>query len=143
MVGKPLAEVKVVFVERLPLIISSAQKNFIIKAENMLELNKHFYTGTQKFLRFIESSYHPKTLSTKLQAFHTLDFSEFVTELKKQNVKLSKQEEFGLLDLFEAQKNHALDLQEQIEQTDQKIDRMVYELYGLTEEEIWLVEGKS
>ena len=32
-------------------------------------------------------------------------------------------------------------LQRQIEATDQQIDQLVYELYGLTEEEIKIVEG--
>ncbi len=32
-------------------------------------------------------------------------------------------------------------LQRWIEQTDRQIDRLVYELYGLTEEEIAIVEG--
>ncbi len=31
----------------------------------------------------------------------------------------------------------------QIEATDQEIDALVYELYGLTEEEIAIVEGES
>ena len=34
-------------------------------------------------------------------------------------------------------------LQRQIEATDQQIDQLVYELYGLTEEEIKVVEGKG
>jgi hypothetical protein len=33
-------------------------------------------------------------------------------------------------------------LQRQIDATDQQIDQLVYELYGLTEEEIKIVEGK-
>ena len=33
-------------------------------------------------------------------------------------------------------------LQRQIDATDHQIDRLVYELYGLTEEEIRIVEGK-
>jgi hypothetical protein len=32
-------------------------------------------------------------------------------------------------------------LQRQIDSTDEQIDRLVYELYGLTEEEIQIVEG--
>ena len=32
-------------------------------------------------------------------------------------------------------------LQRQIDATDRQIDRLVHELYGLTEEEIWIVEG--
>ena len=34
-------------------------------------------------------------------------------------------------------------VQRQIDATDRQIDRVVYELYGLTEEEIGMVEGKS
>ena len=34
-------------------------------------------------------------------------------------------------------------LQRQIGATDRQIDRLVYELYGLTEEEIGIVEGKE
>jgi hypothetical protein len=33
-------------------------------------------------------------------------------------------------------------IQREIESTDRAIDRLVYELYGLTEEEIRIVEGK-
>jgi hypothetical protein len=34
-------------------------------------------------------------------------------------------------------------IQRQIQATDAQIDRLVYELYGLTEEEIAIVEGKG
>jgi hypothetical protein len=34
-------------------------------------------------------------------------------------------------------------LQRQVETTDREIDRLVYELYGLTEEEIAVVEGSG
>ena len=34
-------------------------------------------------------------------------------------------------------------LERQIESTDEAIDRLVYELYGLTEEEIKIVEGRE
>jgi type II restriction/modification system DNA methylase subunit YeeA len=35
----------------------------------------------------------------------------------------------------------ALEIKSKIAKTDKEIDRMVYELYGLTEEEIGIVEG--
>jgi len=143
MVGKPLAEVKVVFVERLPMIISTDQSVFIEKADKMLELNNRFHESTKKFLRFIESSYSPKKLSTRLNTFYTLSFNDFVKELKKQKVSLPKQDEFELMDLFEAQKAKTLSFRQEINQADKEIDRMMYELYDLTEEEIRIVEGKS
>ncbi len=34
-------------------------------------------------------------------------------------------------------------IQRQIDETDRQIDNLVYELYGLTEEEIKIVEGET
>jgi hypothetical protein len=44
------------------------------------------------------------------------------------------------MELFEENKMKVLELKTQIDQTDREIDRMVYALYGLTEEEIAIVE---
>ncbi|MFA7231519.1 MAG: hypothetical protein WC071_09645 [Victivallaceae bacterium] len=43
---------------------------------------------------------------------------------------------------FVQEAKRALELKAQIETTDRTIDRMVYELYGLTEDEIKIVEGE-
>jgi type II restriction/modification system DNA methylase subunit YeeA len=80
-------------------------------------------------------------LSTKLETFYTLDLGDFIQELKKQKVTLSKQNEFELLSLFDDQKTQAVTLRQKIKKTDKEIDKMVYELYGLTDEEIKIVEG--
>jgi hypothetical protein len=45
------------------------------------------------------------------------------------------------MELFEPKKKEAQELQAQITATEKEIDQMVYELYGLTEEEILIVEG--
>ena len=42
---------------------------------------------------------------------------------------------------FETYQKELLDLKTQIETTDKQIDKMVYELYGLSEDEVALVEG--
>ncbi len=44
--------------------------------------------------------------------------------------------------IFEEQKAKANNIQLVIQQTDKKIDQIVYELYRLREEEIGIVEGK-
>ena len=54
---------------------------------------------------------------------------------------LTKKDEFEWMSLFEENKKKAQDLQTQINQTEHEIDQMVYELYGLTEEEIRIVEN--
>lgn len=54
---------------------------------------------------------------------------------------LTKKDEFEWLGLFEENKQKAQALQTQINQTDKQIDQMVYELYGLTDDEIAIVEN--
>jgi len=68
------------------------------------------------------------------------DFGVFLKELKKQRIKLSVSEEAAWMQFFEEQKAKALGMQQKIDQTDREIDQMVYDLYGLTEEEIRIVE---
>jgi hypothetical protein len=43
--------------------------------------------------------------------------------------------------LFLSRTTKAISIKSQIDQTDKEIDQMVYELYGLTEEEIEIVEN--
>jgi type II restriction/modification system DNA methylase subunit YeeA len=47
------------------------------------------------------------------------------------------------MEIFETKKTELNNLQSEINKTDKEIDQMVYELYGLTEEEIEIVEGKG
>ena len=49
-------------------------------------------------------------------------------------------EEFNLLKVFKSEKEQALEIKAIIDQTDKEIDQMVYQLYGLTDEEIRIVE---
>lgn len=65
----------------------------------------------------------------------------FLGELSKAKVKLSLSEEAEWMAYFTEQKAKALALQAYITRLDREIDALVYELYGLTEEEIKIVEG--
>lgn len=47
------------------------------------------------------------------------------------------------MELFEENKKKALALKAEIDKTDKEIDQMVYELYGLTEEEIQIISGAT
>ena len=54
---------------------------------------------------------------------------------------LSALDEEKWLDRFERLKKEALAIKGVIDSTDKEIDEMVYELYGLTEDEIQIIEG--
>ena len=77
--------------------------------------------------------------------FYELEFIEFIKELNKGirksgGEKLSKLQEMEWIEVFETKKKEAQQLKEEIDKTDREIDQMVYELYGLTEDEIKIVE---
>ena len=65
-------------------------------------------------------------------------------ELKKKLLKSSffSPKEIGeLKKYFDKYKTELINIKSEIDKTDREIDRMVYELYGLTDEEIKIVEG--
>jgi len=80
-------------------------------------------------------------LSKKLQKWFLLNYSDFIKELKKKKIKLSLSEEAEWEDYFLQEQQKALALKTKIDTTDKEIDAMVYKLYGLTEEEISIVEN--
>ena len=84
---------------------------------------------------------HVKHSSKKIEEFYTLTWSEFEKELSKNKITLLGVSKDDWFDRFDRFKKLALELKTQIDQTDKEIDRMVYELYGLTQEEIQIVEN--
>ena len=127
----------------IPKIELKEQKPFIQKADKMLALNKELQVASAKFQRSLQREFPDKLekLSKKLQDWYELSFADFVKELKKKKIKLSLSQKSEWEDYFLAEQQKAMELKTQIDQTDKDIDQMVYELYGLTEEEIEIVEN--
>jgi hypothetical protein len=119
----------------------SDTKAFIEKADQMLSLNKELQQVETAFLALLQSKFTIEKPSKKLQNWPGLYFGGFLKELKKQKVSLSLHEEAEWMAYFNAQKQKAGELKTQIDQTDNAIDQLVYELYGLTGEEIAVVES--
>jgi hypothetical protein len=99
----------------------------------MLELNKNFQEKISGFLKFLEQKFSLEKISKKLEKFYELDFSEFKKQLKIK--KISLDEEMELQEFFDKKKSEVLVLKGEIDETDLEIDEMVFELYGLSEEE--------
>jgi len=117
------------------------QKSFIKKVDLMLEKNNCYFSIQSQFKDLLSNKFKLEKVSTKLQNWQTLEFNDFIKELKKSKVKLSLSEESEWLSYFNEQKQKGSELKTQIEQTDKEIDQMVYELYGLTPGEIEIVEN--
>ncbi len=116
---------------------------------NIMELNNELQKITDSFSELLQSKFDIDKLSRKLESWHDLTFKEFLKELEKARKKARRdcnplpiQEQAEWMEYFNQQKAKADDLKSQIAQTDSEIDAMVYDLYGLTEEEIRVVEEK-
>ncbi len=108
---------------------------------DMIQFAKSLDTQLNGLLNLTKSKFALEKFSKKLQNWHELDFATFSKELKKQKIQLSLADESEWLIYFEAEKKKAQDLQTQINQIEKEIDQMVYQLYGLSEEEIEIVEN--
>ncbi len=119
-------------------------------AERMIEMNKEKNEEIKGFLEWFEreigAEIEALTNKTKLKQYHDLDFDELLDILKKNKkkipVNLSNRElQKNLKGEFEGSMRKLRPLIERIEKTDELIDQVVYRLYGLTEEEIRVVEA--
>ena len=129
-------------IKNIPMFELSPQIEVIFseKADKMLFLNKNLQELSQKFQRMIMRELGLEKISTKLQNWYLLNFDEFIKELSKVKVKLSLSQKADWEDYFIAEKSKAETLNNEITKTDKEIDGMVYELYGLNEEEVRVVE---
>lgn len=116
------------------------QQPFIEKADKMLSLNKELQEVSQKYQRMIMREFNLEKLSTKLQNWYLLNFDEFIKELSKVKVKLSLSQKADWEDYFVVEKEKADTLNNGITKMDKEIDGMVYELYGLNDDEIKVIE---
>jgi uncharacterized membrane protein YgaE (UPF0421/DUF939 family) len=107
----------------------------------MLELNKGLQPLVHKFLKRLNISFEIEKLSRKLKKFYELEFSEFVKELKKKKVAFSLVQQDEWEEYFDSYKVVILALKSEIDKCDSDIDEMVFELYGLSEEERKVVLG--
>lgn len=128
------SEIQARSVGRLPIpnTTFSEQKPFIEKADLMLSLNQDLQEKSGNFLKNIQARYNVSKITRKLEKWWELDFAEFLKETKI-SIPLTEQEE--LMQYFEIRRAEVRGIDTEIRKTDTEIDNMVFDLYGLTEEE--------
>jgi len=125
----------------------------------MIELNKQKQTEIKSFLqwleRFIGCQVDTLTNKSKIQNYlgdyykdvPHLSFDDLIEVLKKNTKKIkidpiARKDQQALEKEYQDSLNTLLPIKEQLTRCDQLIDAIVYRLYGLTEAEIAIVEGK-
>jgi type I restriction-modification system DNA methylase subunit len=126
----------------LPIVGNINQEPFIEKSNQILILKNELRDGLNGFKGWLQREpYNIVKFSKKLNKYYKLSFEEFLTELNKKKVDTKQRKTQELLKTeFEESVTIINPLLQQIKETDNEIDKMVYDLYGLTPEEIKLIE---
>ncbi|QKJ61737.1 Eco57I restriction-modification methylase domain-containing protein [Flavobacterium sp. M31R6] len=137
-------EISKVYFEHFPVPSANMEQTSILAkySAERTQLTVVSREVVEKFQRTILRKFEITDLPKKLQDWYLLAYAEFIKELAKKKIKLSLSEEAEWEDYFNQESKKALDLKNQIDTTDKEIDKMVYELYGLSEEEILIIEEK-
>jgi hypothetical protein len=121
-------------------------------AEQMVEMNKEKNAEIKKFLTFIEgeigNSIDALSNKTLIQEYYANEFTKFVDVLVKNKSKIkegynpkSRAHHDTLKDWYDSSVAKLKPLITKIDVTDALIDQITYKLYGLTDEEIKVIEG--
>ena len=135
-------EVKPQYFEQIPIPVISDNINNLLsnKTDNIISNTREAQKIKTKFIKLLNNKFNEVKITKKLENWFDLSFTDFLKELKKQKKYLSLSDESEWLDFFEAQTKAYTDLSNSIKNQEKEIDQMVYELYGLTQEEIKIVE---
>ena len=145
MIGKPFAEVKVVFVERLPLPIlddKTVAEKIEGYADTLLRLHQARHDTAKKFVDYLVAAYKPKKLTEKLRECLEGDFDALIKELKAQKATLSAADKMELLPLFTETREKCAALAREINAAENALDTEIFKIYALTAEEIAIMERK-
>jgi len=122
-------------------IDESTKKQFEEVVNRMIILKNDYNQKISKFFNRIKKSFNLEKLNNKIHSFYELEFNDFVKEIEKlSKKKLSLKEQDEWEDYFNEYKKDLLSLKDKIEKTDSEINKMVYKLYGLSKDEIQIIE---
>ena len=128
----------------VPQISLADQQPFIEKAQTMLDLTKQLNSLSFTFLDYLKAKMgNPSKLSNKLLKWYNLPDDAFLTEINKlaKTQKLANFDERAVFVAFKTDSKKIKEIQQALANTDAEIDRAVYALYKLSEEEIGVVEN--
>jgi hypothetical protein len=124
----------------IPIVNDVTKNKFSSLVDIMHSKSKEQQILKSKFINLLKANVGIKKISSKIDSFYEYDFKTFLRELNKQKIELSLDKQSEWNEFFEQKKKEINKLLNEILKTNNDIDQMVYQLYGLTEEEINIVE---
>ncbi len=123
---------------------SNEQIPIILRVDEMIILKQQLQAEVDGFKDWIQKTFKVEKLSQKLEKYYELTDDEFIQELRKKKVDTKSRKNRKYLEREFSESIIIINpLLEKIKETDDEIDQMVYELYGLTDDEIKIIEDSS
>ena len=135
-------ELRSIYMKDVPIAQTDNKEPLATRAETMLDENKRLQALKSQFLQLLQTQVDLPAVSRKLEDWPGLSFKDFVAELTKQKVKLSLSQQSEWMQFLTEQQAKAHTIQTILDQTEREINQLVYQLYGLTDAEIAVVEGR-
>ncbi len=104
-------------------------------------MNKELQEILGKFQRTILRKFEIEELPVKLQNWYLMTYKEFIKELEKKKIKLSLSQEEEWESHFSEKSGQAQTIKSKIDSINKEIDSMVFALYGLTSEDVSIIEA--
>jgi type I restriction-modification system DNA methylase subunit len=136
----PQFKVKELALFPIPICNKQKQKTLIALADKMLAFNTDYQNRHQRFLRRLSDNFIRIRITETLKRFDKMEFKQLLAELRKQKIKVFFNKQDELEAYFIDYRTQCQNLSQQIATTDQQIDKLVYKLYDLTDEEIQIIE---
>ena len=124
----------------IPELEFSKQKILVEYSNNIIEQSQNLNKFQLKVINMLRRDFGLEKPTKKLEAWYELSLQDFFKELLKAKINLTAIQKDEMQDYFETYQKQAIATKNEIVATDKAIDKMVYELYGLSEEEIKIVE---
>ena len=136
-------EIRKVYFENIRIPIDTDMQPLADLTDKQMQHVGQLQDKRSRFLRRLTENIEGVKITTALQTFDQMDFAGFLKELKKQKIKLTLPQQDEWEDYFHQHVDACHQLSDRIAATDREIDLRVYQLYGLTEEEIKIVEANN
>lgn len=143
--GQDFAQVKTVQMKKIPICNATNVEQIKIakKVKIRIHLNKILLKHLETFKNWLVDVHDLENSSKKLGEFYKLSSKEFIDELKEKNKKLKKSTPKHYNAIIEGY-NETIDvitpLIQKINENDNEINAIVNKIYGLTEDEIKIIE---
>lgn len=124
----------------LPTISEEILDKFISFSDEQIGNYKTLRLKSNKFFELLKGDFKDIEINNSIKSCFDADWSNFLNILKRQKISL-----LGILkddwsDRFNRYKTDIDNIKSVIADTDKKIDTLVYQLYGLTDDEIKIIE---